>query len=198
MVRDGVANIVSRLQECGFDPRKVGQDAWESRCPGHRSLDHALSITRNECNHVVLNCRSAENCTHLKVVRAVGFTNDHLYAETPDWLISRLRRVAVEPEERAEFTSEPPEIGEPANEAASPLSHETSRAAPLVPAVEITRGTPEIAHDTNEAASFLRHEPSHTTPLAPEIIAEANGAVSPSDNETSHAVGLSVGQQDGG
>ena len=83
MVRDGVANIVSRLQECGFDPRKIGQDAWESRCPGHRSLDHALSITRNECNHVVLNCRSAENCTHLKVIRAVGFTNDHLYAETP-------------------------------------------------------------------------------------------------------------------
>ena len=119
MVRDGVANIVSRLRECGFDPRKVGQDAWESRCPGHRSLDHALSITRNEFNHVVLNCRSAENCTHLKVIRAVGFTNDQLYAETPDWLISRLRRIAVEPEERAEFTSEPPEIGEPANEAAS-------------------------------------------------------------------------------
>ena len=105
MVRDGVANIVSRLRECGFDPRKVGQDAWESRCPGHRSLDHALSITRNEFNHVVLNCRSAENCTHMKVVRAVGFTNDQLYAETPDWLISRMRRIAVEPEERSRIAT---------------------------------------------------------------------------------------------
>ena len=118
----------------------------------------------------------AENCTHLKIFRAVGFTNDHLYAETPDWLIRRLRRVAVEPEERAEFASEPAEIGEPANEAASPLIHEMSRAAPLVPEVEITRGTPEIARDTSEAASFLRHETSHAAPLAVEIIAETNGA----------------------
>ena len=58
MVRDGVANIVDRLQECGFDPRKVGHDSWEARCPAHRSMDHALSITRNEFNHVVLECRS--------------------------------------------------------------------------------------------------------------------------------------------
>ena len=183
MVRDGVANIVSRLRECGFDPRKVGPDPWESRCPGHRSLDHGLSITRNEFNHVVLNCRSAENCAHLKVVRAVGFTNDHLYAETPDRLISRLRRTAVEPEERAELTSEPAEIGEPANEAAAPLIHETSHAAPLASEVQITWEHPEIAHDTDEEASFLPHEPSHA-PLAPEIIAETNGATSPSDTST--------------
>ena len=36
MARDGVANIVDRLQECGFDPRKVGRDSWESRCPAHQ------------------------------------------------------------------------------------------------------------------------------------------------------------------
>jgi hypothetical protein len=59
MVRDGVADIVSRLRECGFDPRKVGQDVWESRCPAHRSRDHALSMTRNEFNHVVQTCRGA-------------------------------------------------------------------------------------------------------------------------------------------
>ncbi len=33
MVRDGVTNLVIRLQECGFDPRRVGPDSWESRCP---------------------------------------------------------------------------------------------------------------------------------------------------------------------
>jgi hypothetical protein len=54
MVRDGVASIVSRLRECGFDPRKVSHDARESRCPAHRGLDHAVSVTRNEFNHVVL------------------------------------------------------------------------------------------------------------------------------------------------
>ena len=69
MVRDGLTNIVSRLRECGFDPRKVGQDLWESRCPAHRSLDHALSITRNELNHVVLACRGTENCQHTAIVR---------------------------------------------------------------------------------------------------------------------------------
>jgi len=62
MVRDGVANIVIRLQESGFDPRKVGPDSWESRCPAHRSADCALSITRNEHNHVLLECRSTQNC----------------------------------------------------------------------------------------------------------------------------------------
>jgi hypothetical protein len=97
MVRDGVANIVSRLRERGYEPRKLGPDAWESRCPTHRSLDHTLSITRNEFNHVVLTCRSIQNCTHLNVIRALGLSNDLLYAETPDWLISQLRRIGVGP-----------------------------------------------------------------------------------------------------
>ena len=97
MVRDGVANIVIKLQESGFDPRKIGPDSWESRCPAHRSADCALSITRNEHNHVLLECRSAENCQHIRIIRALGFTNEHLYAETADWLISRLRRVPIQP-----------------------------------------------------------------------------------------------------
>jgi hypothetical protein len=95
MVRDAVANMVNQLRERGYAPRRVGHDAWESRCPGHRSSDHALSITRNEFNHVVLECRSAENCQHTRIVRALGFTNDHVYAETPDWVISRLSRVEI-------------------------------------------------------------------------------------------------------
>jgi hypothetical protein len=97
MVRDGVANMVVRLRDRGFDPCKVGADSWEARCPAHRSVDHALAITRNEFNHVVLECRSAENCQHVPIIRALGYTNDHVYAETPDWLISRLSRVPVQP-----------------------------------------------------------------------------------------------------
>ncbi len=94
MVRDGVANMVIRLQESGFDPRKVGPDSWEARCPAHRSADCALSITRNEFNHVLLECRSTENCQYIRIIRAVGFTNDQVYAETPDWLIGRLGRAS--------------------------------------------------------------------------------------------------------
>ena len=97
MVCDGVANVVIRLQESGFDPRKVGPDSWESRCPAHRSAECALSITRNENNHVLLKCRSTRNCQDARIFGALGLTNDHVYAETPDWLISRLRRVPIQP-----------------------------------------------------------------------------------------------------
>ena len=88
MVRDAVANVVYRLGERGYPPRKVGKDSWESRCPVHRGSDYSLSITRNEFNHVVLECRGAENCQHIRIIRALGFTNDHVYAETPEWLIN--------------------------------------------------------------------------------------------------------------
>src|SRR5690242_6478803 len=97
MVRDGVANIVDRLRACGFEPRKVGHDSWEARCPGHGSVDHVLAITRNEFNHVVLECRGTENCQHTPIIRALGWTNDHLYAETTDLLIDRLSRVPIQP-----------------------------------------------------------------------------------------------------
>jgi hypothetical protein len=97
MVWDGVANVVIRLQECGFDPRKVGPDSWESRCPAHRSAEWALSITRNEHNHVLLECRSRQNCQDARIIGALGLKNEHVYAETPDWLISRLARVPIQP-----------------------------------------------------------------------------------------------------
>ena len=97
MARDGIANIVVKLEERGFDPRRVGSDAWEARCPGHRSADRALAITRNELNHTVLECRSNPRCTHTRVLAALGMTNDHLYAETPERLITRLNRLPIQP-----------------------------------------------------------------------------------------------------
>jgi hypothetical protein len=77
MVRDGVLNMVDRLRERGLDPRRIGGDAWEARCPAHRGADHSLAISRNEFNHVVLACRSTENCQHTRIIRALGWTNDH-------------------------------------------------------------------------------------------------------------------------
>src|SRR5580693_4870584 len=57
----------------------------------------SLAISRNEFNHAVLACRSIENCQHSRIVRALGWTNDHVYAETPDWLIRRLSQVPIQP-----------------------------------------------------------------------------------------------------
>ena len=48
MVRDGIANIVFRIRELGFEPRRLRTDSCESRCPAHQSAEWALSITRNE------------------------------------------------------------------------------------------------------------------------------------------------------
>jgi hypothetical protein len=69
-------------------------DAWEARCPGHGSTDPALAISRNEFDHAVLACRT-ESCQHIRIVRALGCANDHLYSETPDWLIRQNRRPEV-------------------------------------------------------------------------------------------------------
>ena len=74
---------------------------------GAEGSDYALSIARNEFNHVVLECRHTESCLHSRIVRALGFTNEHVYAETPDWLISRLRDVKVH-----EAEHKVPDVGE--------------------------------------------------------------------------------------
>ena len=118
MVRDGVFNMGDRLRERGLDPRRIGDDAWEARCPAHRGADHSLAITRNEFNHVVLTCRSTENCQHIRIVRALGWTNDHVYAETPDWLISRLRHVPIQPPSLSDLTPLPEDLSDSSADAA--------------------------------------------------------------------------------
>ena len=119
MVRDGVLNMVERLRERGLDPRRTGDDAWIARCPAHRGADHSLAITRNEFNHVVLECRSTNNCQHIRIVRALGWTNDHVYAETPDWLISRLRRVPIRPPSLSDLAPLPADVSDSSGDAAS-------------------------------------------------------------------------------
>ena len=96
MLRDEVANIVIRLRECGFDPRRVGDDAWESRCPGHGGTENALCITRSEQNQALLECRATQNCHPSKIIGSLGFNNDDVCAQTPEWLIASLKRTEVE------------------------------------------------------------------------------------------------------
>ena len=97
MVRDGVANVVYALRKAGFAPRKVGQDSWLARCPAHMGVDLTLAVTRNEFNHVLLECKSTQNCEFVPIIKALGLTNNGVYAETPDWLIADFRRVEVQP-----------------------------------------------------------------------------------------------------
>ena len=148
MVRDSVANIVSRLRECDFDPRKVGHDLWEARCPVHRGADHSLTITRDKLNHIVLECRGTENCQYMRIVRSLGFTNDHVYAETPDWLISRLSRETLQP---AFWKSPQVEQGHDRGASTADLASGSSAAPPpdegpavvdVIPAIDDVRRPP--------------------------------------------------------
>ncbi len=82
MVRDSVVNLVLRLKEFGFDPYQMAENVWEARCPAHRSTDHALAISRNELGHVELECRSTQKCACSRIIAALGWTNEHVYAET--------------------------------------------------------------------------------------------------------------------
>jgi hypothetical protein len=46
---------------------------------------------------VLLECKSTHNCQYLPIIKALGLTNDGIYAETPDWLIANFSRVEVAP-----------------------------------------------------------------------------------------------------
>ncbi len=96
MACDGVANIVNRLRERGFDPRRVGSDAWESRCPVHRGSDYALAITRGDRARVLLDCRS-RRCRAASIESALDFTANRLYAGTPNWVLQDLSKRPIVP-----------------------------------------------------------------------------------------------------
>ena len=154
MVRDCVANVVVRLQECGFDPRRVGDDSWEARCAAHRSADHALSMGRVEFCHVALERRSTEHCSYSRIIGALGFTNDDVYAETPEWLISRLNRAQIQSAwfassdatAKSEVASSAAEHGDSLLDSATPLPHPI-----LLPVVETSMGRSGCPADREEA-----------------------------------------------
>ena len=97
MARDCVANIVDELHRRGCNPLRVGHDSWEARCPVHKGTERSLAVGRNELNHVILECRSTQNCPYARIIGALGITNDRVYAETPDRLISQLSVVPIRP-----------------------------------------------------------------------------------------------------
>ena len=120
MAPDGVANIVGVLERRGFDPRRVGADAWESRCPVHCGTDHDLSISRDGSNRVLFECRSAERCQNHRILHALRLGFDTLYDATPDSLIrwlseAPIHRPSPQRSETTEKSEACPSTGEAAN-----------------------------------------------------------------------------------
>jgi hypothetical protein len=97
MVRDPLANIVRALKNRGFEPRRIGSDLWESRCPGHESVDHALAIKRAPLNELSLQCCGAPNCPRIRILRVLRLTGDRLYHHTHESLSMELGRTEILP-----------------------------------------------------------------------------------------------------
>ena len=96
MATDPLANIVDRLRSSGFQPRKIGHDQWESRCPGHGSNDHALFLRRSRDGKLVLQCRSTQNCTFSAILKKLNIKLRHLNRDTSESVIRRLRAMEVQ------------------------------------------------------------------------------------------------------
>ena len=96
MAIDPLANMVDRLRSSGFQPRKVGHDAWESRCPGHGSVDHALLLGRGRDGKLVLQCRSAQNCSFSAILKKLNIKLRHLNRDTNESVIRRLRAMEIQ------------------------------------------------------------------------------------------------------
>jgi hypothetical protein len=160
MARDAVANMVDRLEERGFEPRRVGEDGWEARCPAHRSTDHALAVTRNAFNHVELECRSGNNCQHFRIIGALGITNDHVYAETPDGLIARLRRVPIEPSLLTAAHEQLPPAREPEQAAGLPVVDSATGGLPGPAECESTATLPAVEGSMTDTDGAGEWEPA--------------------------------------
>ncbi len=160
MVRDEVANIVFRLRECGFDPRRVGEDAWEARCPGHGGIENALSINRGELNQALLECRASQNCHRSRIIGPVGINNDDVCAQTPEWLIASLRRTEIKEPWVATAAAQEMIALCPTRAEAVPLSNDGS--LPLGPKV-----------DANDIVQGAVVPPIATAPEHPNAAGEA-------------------------
>ncbi len=176
MARDMVANFVYRLLERGFDPRRVGPDAWESRCPGHNSSDHALSITHDVVYGVNLHCRTSHNCRYGLIRRALVLIGPD--RETPEEVLRRLSAMEIEP---SSFHAS--DAGENQSAASSSLPQAAGSAALPPPPVEnamphipgMTVGGEDAAIDNVEEIDLTSIRAESTRAIAGGDPASASG-----------------------
>jgi putative DNA primase/helicase len=68
---DPARTLVEALERDGFDPRPIGPDSWESRCPSHKGSRRNLSIKRGDDGRALLHCQ-AHGCKPEAIVEALG------------------------------------------------------------------------------------------------------------------------------
>ena len=96
MVRDCVANMVIYLQERGFAPRRWATTRGRLVAPG-TGVRTARSPSPATSSATWYSNAAARRAASMLESSALGISDETVYAETPDWLISRLGRVPIEP-----------------------------------------------------------------------------------------------------
>jgi hypothetical protein len=96
MASDAIANFVDRLRSSGFDPRKLGDGEWESRCPGHGGVEHALSIVKGQDGKLIIQCRGTENCSFSAILKKLNIKLRHLQRETHRSVLRRLQAAEIQ------------------------------------------------------------------------------------------------------
>jgi hypothetical protein len=76
--------IVGKLRAAGCDPKNLGGDVWESRCPVHNGTRRNLSVTLGSNGAVLLHCLHNDDngnasCPTPEVLRVLGLTMADLY-----------------------------------------------------------------------------------------------------------------------
>lgn len=79
-MNDPVVNLLSRLASVRCDPRPVGHDSWESRCPAHGGTRHNLSITRGEDGRALVCCHHNPGCDVAAITAALSLESKDLFA----------------------------------------------------------------------------------------------------------------------
>jgi hypothetical protein len=168
MARDAVANVVMKLSQRGFDPRRLGPDSWESRCPAHGGKEYAVAISLNEQDVVVLNCR-IKRCPASAILRALDLSAVRLYANTPNWVLRKLCERPIVPPIYVESAAEaPPRVlkSPPKGPALQP-SQTKPRATPT--RTSSSKDTESPLPDAERLRSLLEqlNSPRATNPAAP-------------------------------
>jgi hypothetical protein len=142
MARDGVANVVIKLRERGFDPRRLGAESWEARCPAHHGTDYSLAIARTEQGKLILDCRN-KHCPLDGILRALELSPTRLSDTTPNVVLRKLAKMPIVAPRYVGSSTDPAARAEPAEPAMrSPVTLPAAATAGMTAA---QREPPEIA-----------------------------------------------------
>ena len=95
MASDPLANMVERSAG-GCQPRKVGHDLWESKCPGHGDADHALALAQVPTASSKSSA-GASRIVHFRVSSRNSIRLDRLFTDTQPLSIHRLQAMEIQP-----------------------------------------------------------------------------------------------------